>query len=131
MRHRSCGRLNIFAGLDLGARLRAAEGAAVMGLGSRIRIEHGTIALIDVGARLSLAIHGRSTTSAAIEEPVPVGDVDVPPVPTEEADVPPTAADPPVPPDMLVCAASGADVAKKSATAVKLIQVFISAFLLW
>jgi len=39
---------------------------------------------------------------AAIEEPVPVGEVDVPPVPTVEAEVPPAAAEPPVPPDMLV-----------------------------
>jgi hypothetical protein len=38
----------------------------------------------------------------AIDDPVPVGDVEVPPVPTVEAEVPPTAADPPVPPEMLV-----------------------------
>jgi hypothetical protein len=67
---------------------------------------------------------------AAIDDPVPVGDVDVPPVPTVEADVPPTAAEPAVPPDMLFCALTGAAVASKSAAA-QAKEILIAAFLSW
>ena len=67
---------------------------------------------------------------AAIEDPVPVGDVDVPPVPTVDAEVPPTAAEPAVPPDMLVWAESGA-VASRSAAAAQGIETFMVAFLSW
>jgi len=42
------------------------------------------------------------TQPPAIEDQVPEGEVDVPPVPTVDADVPPTAAEPPVPPEILV-----------------------------
>jgi len=66
-----------------------------------------------------------------MDDPVPVGDVEVPPVPTVEADVPPTAAEPAVPPEMLVCAAAGDETASTAATAVHLMPDFISRFLLW
>nr|GAJ31404.1 hypothetical protein BDOA9_0105830 [Bradyrhizobium sp. DOA9] len=65
---------------------------------------------------------------AAIEEPVrPVAEVDVPPVPTVEADVPPAAAEPPLPPVMLVCASDGEVAASRSATAevVRSVLMFI------
>src|SRR3954467_9262909 len=58
----------------------------------------------------------------AIDEPVPVGDVEVPPVPMVDAEVPPTAAEPPVPPVMLVCAASGGEAASMTASAVHLMR---------
>jgi len=43
----------------------------------------------------------------AIDDPVPEAPTEVPPVPSVEAEVPPAAADPPVPPVMLVCAEAG------------------------
>jgi hypothetical protein len=63
---------------------------------------------------------------AAIEDPVPVGEADVPPVPTVDADVPPTAAEPAVPPEMLVCAERGVDAARRIATAAPLMYAFMT-----
>ena len=61
----------------------------------------------------------------AIDDPVPVGDAEVPPVPTVDAAVPTAVAEPPVPPEILVCAASGDAAAKKIPTAVHLMQTFM------
>jgi len=61
-----------------------------------------------------------------MEEPVrPVADVDVPPVPRVVAEVPPAAADPPVPPVMLVCAQSGDAVTSSSPS----VEVAMNAFI--
>jgi hypothetical protein len=68
---------------------------------------------------------------AAIDEPVPVGEVEVPPVPTVDADVPPTAAEPAEPPEMLVCAARGADAASRIATAAELMNNLIGCSFRW
>jgi hypothetical protein len=50
----------------------------------------------------ALPVAAAALPPVAMEDPVPVGEVDVPPVPTVEAEVPPTAAEPAVPPEMLV-----------------------------
>jgi len=74
----------------------------------------------------ALPLAAAALPPAAIDEPVcPVAEVDVPPVPTVLADVPPAAAEPPVPPVMLVCASSGDAAASKSAAAEAAINVLI------
>ena len=78
----------------------------------------------------ALPLAAAALPPAAIDEPVPVGEVDVPPVPTVDAEVPPTAAEPADPPEILVCAESGADAARKMAAAVQLIHAFIACSLL-
>ncbi|QQO19406.1 hypothetical protein JJB98_05560 [Bradyrhizobium diazoefficiens] len=66
----------------------------------------------------ALPLTAAALPPAAIDEPVrPVAEVDVPPVPTVEADVPPAAAEPPLPPVILVCARTGEAAASKTATA--------------
>lgn len=64
MFHRAGGGLDFFARLHLGTGLRTAEGATVMGLRPGVRVQHGTIALIHVTARLRLAAGGCSAATA-------------------------------------------------------------------
>lgn len=74
----------------------------------------------------ALPLAAAALPPAAMDEPVcPEADVEVPPVPSVVADVPPAAAEPPVPPVMLVCADSGEAAASSNATAEVAINVFI------
>jgi len=97
-----------------------------MCLCTRIGIEHRTVAPVDAGARLPLTIDGSGAAACGNREPVfPEPGVEVPPVPKVVAEVPPTAAEPPVPPVMLVCAQSGDDATSKNTAAEAAKFVFI------
>src|SRR3569833_1086416 len=74
----------------------------------------------------ALPLAAAALPPAAIDEPVcPEGEVDVPPVPSVVAEVPPAAAEPPVPPVMLVWAESGDAAASRSAAAEAAMNVLI------
>ena len=109
MGHSLCGRLDLFAGLNLGSGLRPAERAAVMGLCACVGVEVRAIALVPAWIRRDGGFcHQRCKLSPEMELPSPVGEdggaASVPTVGrtclhgTEPAD----------PPEILVCADSGA-----------------------
>ena len=81
-----------------------------------LELSIGPLPLFMLVPDCALPLADAALPPAAIDEPVcPVADVDVPPVPSVLAEVPPAAAEPPVPPVMLVCADNGEAAASRSA----------------